>query len=157
MTNLCTCGDTEPHVIARRTTADGIAVEVWHDGAITGRCGRARALPGVPIARPRTAEAFHLARRAASLLAGEVCLYDLAELPRLYAGLPGHVRAEFARPESRTLAFSWVTYATDATGTPTVRVARLDRIRWPGLAVWHERGRYELMSIGVHCAPRLLA
>jgi hypothetical protein len=26
-------------------------------------------------------------------------------------------------------------------------VARLDRIRWPGLTVWHERGRYEIMAI----------
>lgn len=95
----CSCGDSTPHVIARRETLDGVRVEIWHDGAITGRIGRA--LPGVPIARPRTDQSLMLARKTAALFSGEVELYDVAELPRLYdcarrvaarGGLPGDVR-----------------------------------------------------------------
>lgn len=79
-TTICSCGETTAHVIARRETADGIAVQIWHDGAVTGRYGRA--LPGIPVARPRTAEAIERERGAARLLADEVSLYNFAELPR---------------------------------------------------------------------------
>lgn len=135
-------------------TADDVAVEIWHDGAVTGRAGLA--LPGVPIARPRSSVSWDRARHAASLFGGEVELYDVAELPRLYAcarrvaargGLPGDLRAAFAAAEAPSLHLVWDVYAADRDGTPTVRVARLDRIRWPGLAVWHESGRYELLAI----------
>lgn len=153
-TALCSCGESAPHVIATRHTADGIAVQIWHDGCVTGRFGIA--LPGVPCVRPRTAEAIERERAAASLLADEVSLYDLAELPRLYAacrraacgdGNRKAMYAALAAPAKPSIPFSWVTYATDAAGVPTLRVARLDRIRWPGLVVWHERGRYELLMI----------
>jgi hypothetical protein len=40
-TTACSCGETAPHVIARRETADGIAIQIWHDGAVTGRHGLA--------------------------------------------------------------------------------------------------------------------
>lgn len=150
---LCSCGESAPHVIARRHTDDGVAVEFWHDGAITGRLGLK--LPGVPVARPRTAAAVALARATAALVAGEVELCDVADLPRLVAcarrvaargGLPGDVRAAFHATET-TIRLAWEIYSTDRDGAPAVRVARLDRIRWPGLAVWHERGRYEVMTI----------
>lgn len=49
-------------------------------------------------------------------------------------------------PTHRT-AFVWTVQETDRDGRPTLRTCRLDRIRWPGLAVWHERGVYELMTV----------
>jgi hypothetical protein len=150
----CSCGEIAPHTVMRRTTADGIAIDIWHDGAITGRLGRA--LPGVPITRPRTERAIDLARATASLVASEVEIHDAAELPRLYAcarrvaaqgGSPGDLRAAFVDDETPAIRFTWDVYAADRDGTPTVRVARLDRVRWPGLVVWHERGRYELLAL----------
>lgn len=156
----CSCGETALHVVARRSTADGVSVEVWHDGAITGRSGVA--LPGVPVARPRTSVGLERARRAAALFADEVSLYDVAELPRLYAcarrvaargGQPGHVRAVPYAADVPALHFDWVTHQADRAGRPVVRVARLDRVRWPGLAVWHERGKYELMALTWRAAP----
>jgi hypothetical protein len=78
---MCTCGNSAPHVIARRATSDGVTVEIWHDGAITGRLGRA--IPGVPIARPRTPAGLERAKETARLVADAVALYDVSELPEL--------------------------------------------------------------------------
>ena len=156
---VCSCGADKPHVIASRRTADGTQVEVWDDGAVTG--GYGMALPGVPVVRPRTDDARREALAAAWMLAGDVALYDLAEVPALYAtarkvAQAGGGVAEFhaaLRDAQETparapaLRLQWQTYETDATGRPTVRVAILDRMRWPGLAVWHERGRYLLMNV----------
>ena len=74
----CSCGETKPHEIARRQTADGITVVFWSDGAISGRLGLNL------IARP-AATRFQLARvlRANALVADEACLYDWSELRRL--------------------------------------------------------------------------
>jgi hypothetical protein len=44
------------------------------------------------------------------------------------------------------ILFRWVVQAADAAGRPTLRTAVLDRIRFPGLAVFHERGRYVIAS-----------
>lgn len=79
-TTACSCGETSPHVVAKRVTADGIGVEIWHDGAVTGRIGQA--LHGVPIARPRTAESLAVSLAAGWLLAGEVEIYNIDEVPR---------------------------------------------------------------------------
>lgn len=102
MTSKCSCGSTSAHVVARRTTADDVAVEIWDNGAITGRLGFA--LPGVPVVRPRTDAAHAMARATASLVAGEVELYVVTELPQLVScarrvaiagGRPGDLRAAF--------------------------------------------------------------
>jgi hypothetical protein len=103
-TIACSCGESSAHVIARRMTADRVAVEIWHDGAITGRLGRG--IPGVPISRPRSAASLLLSKAAAALVVGEVELYDVSDLPRLVScarkvaarnGLPGDLRAAFHR------------------------------------------------------------
>jgi hypothetical protein len=78
----CTCGETASHEIGRRYTFDGTAIVLCSDGAVTGRLGFK--LPRVPVARPRTPEARRASLAAAWLLAGEVWLYALAELPALY-------------------------------------------------------------------------
>lgn len=158
--DICSCGESAPHVIARRSTADGIGVEIWHDGAVTGRLGRA--LPGVAICRPRSVKALESARLASSLISDDISMYDCAELPRIYDtarkvaarnGSRRDLTEALANGERPTVRFVWVTHATDSTGVVTCRVARLDRIRWPGLAVWHEGGRYLLMACVHHCAP----
>lgn len=33
----CTCGNPNPHVIAKRRTVDGIDLAFWSDGQLTGR------------------------------------------------------------------------------------------------------------------------
>ncbi len=80
---VCTCGRTDPHVIARRRTADGFTVCAWSDGPVTAELGRK--IDGLPIVRPRTPEAIELARSAAALLLGEACLWDLPDMARLYS------------------------------------------------------------------------
>lgn len=148
----CTCGDAEPHTISRRVTADGYHVLLHDQGGITGAMGYT--IRGVPYSRPRTAEGVALALRAGRLFMGEVCLYDIAELPALYAaarkvaaryGLPGDLRAEMARGREPHILLQWQVMHTDRDGKPTVRIARLPRLRWPGTYVWHESGRYEVM------------
>lgn len=161
--DTCTCGNAQPHRVAWRRTADGAHVELWDDGALTGAGGLA--FPGVPVARPRTDEARRQALAAGRLVAGELArptedpsaaLYDAGELPTLYAtarrlvardlgATPGGLRAAFAEAEERAaLARFPVRWETIAAGC---RVGHLPRIRWPGLAVWHERGVYEVMMV----------
>ncbi len=76
--NLCSCGNREPHVTARRATLDGKTVEIWSDGAITGRMGL-----GLFGDRPRDPGNLPRYRRAADLLKEEVCLYEMSELRKL--------------------------------------------------------------------------
>lgn len=53
-----------------------------------------------------------------------------------------------AKPRApRRMSFVWTVEQADRDGRPTLRTCRLDRIRWPGLAVWHERGVYELVGV----------
>lgn len=157
---MCTCGRTETHAITKRLTADGIAVLALSDGSVTGRFS---ALPGVPVRRARTAEARNAALRASSLLMGEVELYDLSEVPALYAaceriakrgGTPADVRTELQRVRATKRApLAWTTTSTDRDGRPTERHARLPRLLWPGLSVFDfcggpgsSRGRYVLVK-----------
>lgn len=161
-TIVCTCGCTESHSVAHRTTADGIIVHLWSDGMVTGALGRG--LRGVPLRRPRTVEKHATAMRAGRLLLGECCLYDAAELGALYAAcekaatidsMPGTVRRLLReRADAPVLpALSWVVQSTDRNGTTTERVARLPRALHGGLAVFDfcggpgsKNGRYVLME-----------
>lgn len=150
-TCTCTCAAVGDHVVAYRRTADGRPVEVWSTGAVTGACGVA--IDGVPVARPRTAAAVAVELAAAWLLAGEVSLYELAELPVLHAcarrvaragGSPGDLRAAVAAAEERTRDEHAVPIRWEHV-SPGCRVGHLPRLRWPHLAVWHEAGVYEVM------------
>lgn len=148
---ICTCAHNDSHTIARRSTADGKSVLLWNDGSITWAMGYA--IKGSPF--PRTEKQRATARRAGGLVLGEVSLYDAAELPTLIAaarwaadrdGLPGTLRARYAAlTEPKGPRLVWTVIQADRDGRPTCRVSRLSRLGWPGLAVWHERGRYEVM------------
>jgi len=141
---MCSCGDPESHVIARRRTAQGTAVWLFDDGALASW---ADALPGVPVARPRTPEGRRLTLDAGWLFVGEVEVYDDHELAALYVaakriakrgGTPGDLRAETARELEPKITFHW-------NDEGDYRTCVLPRIEWPGMAVRHERGVYEVM------------
>lgn len=154
----CSCGFAGGvHVVARRQTADGIAVSMWSDGALGSRFGQA--LPGVPVARPRSSVAVAVALRVGWLFLGAVELYDLDELPALYracvrvakrGGDHGDVRAEAGR--KAPLVPHWEVYEADRDGRPRLRFWRLPRLLWADMGVFdhvsHPRGRYELVTIG---------
>lgn len=134
--------------IATRKTASGSIIHLWPDGEITWALGLC--IEGSP--HPRTDAARDLALRAGWLVMGEVELYDDDEVTALIRaarwaaarGLgPGGMRARLHAPV--TLRPIWETLGADRSGRPTLRVWRLPRLRWPGLAVWHERGRYSVM------------
>ena len=38
-TTVCSCGETEPHQIARKTTFDGRTICLWSDGQMTAPMG----------------------------------------------------------------------------------------------------------------------
>ncbi len=87
-TESCSCGVAIDHVVARRRTADGEALELWHSGDVSGRFGYP---PGLKRAQGRVARE---ARRRAWAV---VELYDWAELAALVASHEAEVRAEQAR------------------------------------------------------------
>lgn len=146
----CSCGTTEDHIVAQRSTADGKHVLLWSSGSLTWALGHA--VRG--SAAPRTDAGRRAALRAGRLVLGELCIYDAAEVTPLVAaarwaaerdGLPGTMRARLAASQKPRLRPRWVTLSADRDGRPTCRVWRLPGLQYPGLAVWHERGRYEVM------------
>lgn len=150
----CACGQTEAHQIARRRTADNLAVVLWSDGRLTGAFG---ALAGLPATAPRTDATRATALMAGWLFLGEVELYERGELARLYEasrwtaqrdGQPGTVRQRMHRaPPLRPI---WTVIQTDRDGRPVERYWRLPRLMWPGLSVWERRNAaepYELMGV----------
>lgn len=147
----CTCGHATTHRIAQRSTSDGITVVLYSDGAIAGRF---HALRGVRMAKPRTVEARRLALTVGWMFLGEVELYDADELGALYgacrwAAERGLDRVAMLSRLNREapIQFVWETLETDRDGNVRERVCRLNRLMWPGLAVWNgRRGDYEVMT-----------
>jgi hypothetical protein len=149
----CTCGDHTEHRIARRQTADGHDVLLYSDGSIYGTMGIGRS--GAAPRDPRKLGAY---LAAAWLLADEVCMYDEAEIRTLVVtarravqqtAMPAlaYLRRAMARATGPApLRPIWTTLETDRDGTPTVQCWVLPRLRWPGLAVWREHGRYEVCA-----------
>lgn len=70
----CSCGEKGPHIIARRRTMDGVEIEFWSDGGVTGRLG----IYPKGLGPTRGSSGTHL--RAPQLIMGDVCLYDWAEI-----------------------------------------------------------------------------
>lgn len=144
-------------VIARRKTYDGVGVELWSDGVVTGRLGYE--LPGVPLSRPRTVEAQDLALRAGWLFLGEVEIHGVDELGLLYQaskwaaerdGLPGTVRRRLRELTTPKVTPRWTVISADRDGRPTERYWQVPRLLVPSTAVWDyvsvgaSLGRYEI-------------
>lgn len=135
--------------IATRRTAQGSIVHLWDDGTLTWALGRY--IKGSPC--PRTDEQRVEALRAGWLVMGDVELYDDDEVPALVAaarwtarrgGDPGMMRDRLHG--SAVMRPVWTTLETDRDGTPRVQCWKLPRLRWPGLAVWRECGRYSVWA-----------
>lgn len=150
--SVCSCGDAEPHIIARRSTYDGKHVLLWDDGGLTWALGYA--IRG--SSRPRTEAGVRLARIAGRLVLGDVCLYHADDVPDLIraarwaaarGALPGDMRKRYSEITALKGPMpQWTVLSADRDGRSTVRVWRLPRLGgWEGLAVWHERGRYEIV------------
>jgi hypothetical protein len=152
----CSCGTARDHVIAWRRTADGREVLLHSTGAVTGATGAV--LSGVPVARPRTAEARARDLAAGWLVVGEVELYAAAEVGMLYDvarklvtsrpdATPGDLRAAFAAAEEGAQldriarSIRWEHVSGD------LYAGRLPRLRWPHTAVTREGGRYDVCVI----------
>jgi hypothetical protein len=82
----CTCGETAPHVVARRTTSDGVPAELYSDGYVCGPVGTY--LPGVGRRRLPASRVW--------AFAAEVCLFAAAELGALVAEHQAAVKAALA-------------------------------------------------------------
>lgn len=157
----CSCGESHPHEVAQRRTADDAIVLLRSDGAVLGLAG---AIRGVPVARPRTVEAHRRALVAGWLLLGEACAHTRAELPELYAacreaarldGLPGTARRLLRERRERPapVPITWTVTRADRFGRAEERYGRLPRLGWPRLAVIDScRGtrRYEVCAIERH-------
>jgi len=149
--NSCSCGEAKGHIVARRSTADGKHVLLHSDGSLTWPLGYS--IKG--SAFPRTEAQRTLALRAGWLVLGEVELHDADAVSSLVAaarwvaersGLPGDVRKRLAAERAPRPA--WQVLSADRDGKATCRVWVLPRMLYPGgLAVWHERGRYDVVRL----------
>jgi hypothetical protein len=149
--NTCSCSETKGHVVARRSTADGKHVVLHSDGSLTWSLGYS--IKNSPF--PRTDAQRELALRAGWLVLGEVELHDADAVSSLVAaarwvaersGLPGDVRRRLAA--ERGPCPVWEVLSADRDGKATCRVWRLPRMLYPGgLAIWHERGRYDVIRL----------
>jgi hypothetical protein len=137
----------KPEVIASRRTFDNKTVQLWSDGMITWAFGQyirgAPRKPGLDVGWA---------------VLGEVEIVDSDDVPLLIkaaqkGGLPGEIRSRFHAMKRReethsevpAIHLDWQTIDTDRDGRVTARVAVLPRLMYPGLAIWHERGKYEIM------------
>lgn len=150
----CSCGNAEPHVIARRRTFDGKDVCLWDDGTLTWAFGFA-----VKGAWFKPSEANRDRALAAGwLVLGEVEIYDACEVSGLVQaarwaadrdGLPGTMRDRLHQPRP-VMAPAWTVLSADRNNKPTERVWTLPRLGpWAGHAVWDycsqgRGGRYAL-------------
>lgn len=78
-TPLCSCGCAEPHVVMRRETADGARLAIWNDGALTHANALGTYVRG--LGEPRSNWSRHARRRAVMLVADDLAVFDLAEIP----------------------------------------------------------------------------
>jgi hypothetical protein len=153
----CTCGNTKPHTIAKRTTSDGDHVYLWNDGVLTWALGRY--IEGGM--RPRNAEQTTKAMAVGWLVLGEVNLYDAEEVSELIAAArwsadrdakPATVRARFKsqRDKASRPTPVWQVISADRSGKPTERAWIFSRMSpWYRCAVWDMKtsaGRYHLYN-----------
>jgi len=135
--------------IATRKTAQDTIVHLWPDGSLTWAMGRY--IEGSPNAR--TPEQIRKALAAGWLVLGEVEIYDDDEVPALikaarWAADRGSSPAEMRKRlhERKPMKPVWTVIETDRDGKPRVRVWKLPRIGWSGLAVWKDGGTYSVWT-----------
>ena len=73
---ICPCGDTEAHVIAKRVTFDGKRLSFWSDGDVTQILGYG--IKG--LGQPRSAAGFAANLEASKAMMPNVALYTFDEL-----------------------------------------------------------------------------
>ena len=73
--NTCSCGNPEPHIVARRTTADSTILCLWSDGDVTLRLGFV--LKG--LGRGRSGYADRCNALAARVVFDDACLLTVPE------------------------------------------------------------------------------
>lgn len=75
---LCSCGCTEPHVIAKREAFDGVRLSIWSDGAITHAVTSAY-LRGLGARRSNWGRRARV--RAVRLMMDDFAVFTAAEIP----------------------------------------------------------------------------
>jgi hypothetical protein len=163
-------------VIARRSTFDGKPILLWSDGDLTFSLGRGIPKLRIPRGSSTLALAagWLVLGEVELYEAAEVAALAKAALESSRRGeSPGEFRARAGRmltkgSRRRTagsgagaasaggkrgggagkggLVPRWEVLEADRDGKPRLRVWRLPRIFYAGLAVWHERGVYEIME-----------
>jgi hypothetical protein len=139
-------------VMARRRTADGMIVELWSDSSVTTGAFGTIVVGATAAASDETVRLNVL---AGWLAINDACLYDAAEIRALVLAARKGVRqasvdplAYMRRAMNGPAAIKpvWSVLETDRDGRPVVRVWRLPALAFGrGMAVWNERGCYELM------------
>lgn len=138
---------TEADVVGRRKTAQGHTVKLWADGSLTWTLNQY--VEGSP--HPRSPQHVEVALRAGWLVLGDLELYEDDEVPSLVAAARWAAERGLGPAEMRqhlhqdpVLHPVWTVLESDRDGRPKIRVWRLPRMRWPGLAVWLDRGTYTI-------------
>ncbi len=150
-TITCSCGlhcrGAEAHVVACRTTDDGITIKLWSDGCITS------GINTIVAQGARTDAAVDIYLRAGRMVMDWISVYDFNDVRPMvdaarWAAKRGldhsAMRARMNRAEP--LRPVWTTTQTDRDGKPTEQWWVLPRMRWPGLAVFRSGGEYLLMQ-----------
>lgn len=81
--DTCSCGDPQPHVIAKRRTTNDIDLAFWNDGQLTGRLGHYLLQIG----------SKRLPRASIDLLLNEASLLSLDEVRARFLALYKQERA----------------------------------------------------------------
>ena len=92
----CSCGCTKPHVVAHRETADGYAVNVWSDGALTRPMG----IFVRGLGSPRSSYDKRRRSRAIAMLRDDIGLFNITELPRIVRAIERGFAMNFISTEA---------------------------------------------------------
>lgn len=88
---VCSCGETAPHVIARRTTEDGTVICFWSDGTPTFALGKF--IPKCGVAREEWAQSAN--REASRALMEHIPMLSTSEVGPAYLRLRKEVRCRY--------------------------------------------------------------
>ena len=154
----CSCGCDHAHRVMERRTADGVFVYLYSDATITGVMGGK--LPGVPLTRPQSREAFEVTMAHAERFMAWVNCYGTNELGDLWQQSKiertGRTAPKAPRAKSaRQIPFpiSWKTTQTDRDGRPTEWLGEIPRLTGLRLCVIRTRREYVVCDVTRRSAP----